>query len=65
MVMLMKLSYLLTWIYLLYSIVLICTKKKIEEVEQILDWRIGKRTRGRDYYEYLMKKNNRQVEDAK
>ena len=40
-------------------------KKKIEEVEQILNQRIGKSTRGKDYYEYLVKWNNRPVEDAK
>ena len=28
---------------------------KIEEVEQILDQRDGKSTRGKDYYEYLVK----------
>ena len=30
-------------------------KKQIEEVEQILNQRIGKSTRGKDYYEYLVK----------
>ena len=30
-------------------------KKHIEEVEQILDQRVGKSTRGKDYYEYLVK----------
>ena len=39
-------------------------KKKIEEVEQILDQRVGKSTRGKDYYEYLVKWKNRPVEDA-
>ena len=40
------------------------TKKKIEEVEQILDQRIGKITRGKDYYQYLVKWKNRPMEDA-
>ena len=39
-------------------------KKKIEEVEQILDQRVGKSTGGKDYYEYLVKWKNRLVEDA-
>ena len=39
-------------------------KKQIEEVEQILDQRVGKSTRGKDYYEYLVKWNNSPVEDA-
>ena len=39
-------------------------KKHIEEVEQVLDHRIGKSTRGKDYYEYLVKWKNRLVEDA-
>ena len=29
-------------------------KKKTEEVEPILNQRIGKRTKGKDYYEYLV-----------
>ena len=39
-------------------------KKQIEEVEQILDQRIDKSTRGKDYYEYLVKWKNRPIEDA-
>ena len=39
-------------------------KRKIEEVEQILDQRVGKSTRGKDYYEYLVKWKNRPIEDA-
>ena len=39
-------------------------KKKIEEVEQILDQRVGKSTRGKEYYEYLVKWKNRPIEDA-
>ena len=39
-------------------------KKQIEEVEQILDQRVGKRTRGKYYYEYLVKWKNRPIEDA-
>ena len=40
------------------------TKKQIEEFEQILDLRVGKRTRGKDYYECLVKWKERPVEDA-
>ena len=40
------------------------TKKKIEEVEYILDQRIAKSTRGKDYYEYLLMWKNRPMEDA-
>ena len=39
-------------------------KKQIEEVEQILDQRVGKSTRGKYYYEYLVKWKNRPIEDA-
>ena len=39
-------------------------KKQIEEVKQILDHRVGKSTRGKDYYEYLVKWKNRPIEDA-
>ena len=39
-------------------------KKQIEEVEQILDQRVGKSTREKDYYEYLVKWKNRPVENA-
>ena len=39
-------------------------KKQIEEVEPILDQRFGKCTRGKDYYEYLVKWKNKLVEDA-
>ena len=36
-------------------------KKQIEEVE--LDQRVGKRTRGKYYYEYLIKYKNKPMED--
>ena len=39
-------------------------KKQIEEIEQILDQRVGKTTRGKDYYEYLVMWKNRPIEDA-
>ena len=39
-------------------------KKKIEEVEQVLDQRVGKSTRGKYYYEYLVKWKNGPIEDA-
>ena len=39
-------------------------KKKIWEVEHILDQRVGKSTRGKVYYEYLVKWKNRHMEDA-
>ena len=39
-------------------------KKKIEEVEHILDQGVGKSTRGKYYYEYLVKWKNRPIEDA-
>ena len=39
-------------------------KKKIEEIEQILDQRVGNITGGKDCYEYLVKWKNRPVEDA-
>ena len=39
-------------------------KKQIEEVEQILDPRVGKSTRGKYYYEYLVKWKNKPIEDA-
>ena len=39
-------------------------KKKIEEVEQILDQRVGKRTREKVYDEYLVKWKNKPIEDA-
>ena len=39
-------------------------KKQIEEVEQILNQRVGKRTRGKYYYEYLVKSKNIPIEDA-
>lgn len=39
-------------------------KKQIEEVEQILDHRVGKSIRGKDYYEYLVKWKNIPIEDA-
>ena len=39
-------------------------KKQIEEVEHILDQRVGKSTRGKYYYEYLVKWKNRPIEDA-
>ena len=39
-------------------------KQQIEEVEQTLDQRISKSTRGKDYYEYLVKWKNRPMGDA-
>ena len=39
-------------------------KKLIEEVEKVLDQRVSKSTKGKDYYEYLVKWNNRPIEDA-
>ena len=39
-------------------------KKQIEEVEQILDQRVGKSRRGKDYYEYLVKWKNGPTEDT-
>ena len=39
-------------------------KKKIKEVEQILDQRVGKIIGGKYYYEYLVKWKNKLVEDA-
>ena len=39
-------------------------KKPIEEVEKVLDQRVSKSTRGKDYYEYLVKWKNRPLEDA-
>ena len=39
-------------------------KKQIEEIEQILDQRVGNITGGKDCYEYLVKWKNRPVEDA-
>ena len=39
-------------------------KKNIEEVEQILEQRVGKKTRGKLYYAYLVKWKNRPSEDA-
>ena len=39
-------------------------KKNIEGFEQILDEGFGKSTRGKDYYEYLVKWKNRPIEDA-
>ena len=39
-------------------------KKQIEEVEQILDQRVGKSTRGKDSYEYLVKWKKRPIKDA-
>ena len=39
-------------------------KKKTKEVEQILDQIISKSTRGKDYYEYLVKWKNIHMEDA-
>lgn len=39
-------------------------KKKIEEVEKVLDQRVGKSTRRKDYYKYLVKWKNRPVEDV-
>ena len=39
-------------------------KKHIEEIEQVLDQRVGKRTRGKEYYEYLVKWKNKPADDA-
>ena len=39
-------------------------KKQTEEVDHILDQRVGKSTRGKDYYEYLVKWKNKPIEDA-
>ena len=39
-------------------------KKKIEEVEQILEQRVGKSMRRKDYYKYLVKWKNRPSEDS-
>ena len=39
-------------------------KKQIEEAEQILDQRVGKSTRGKYYYEYLVKWKKIPMEDA-
>ena len=39
-------------------------RKQIEEVEHILNQRVGKSTRGKYYYEYLIKWKNRPIEDA-
>ena len=39
-------------------------KKQIEEFEHILDQRVDKRTKGKYYYEYLVKWKNRPIEDA-
>ena len=39
-------------------------KKRIEEVEKVLDQRVGKSTRGKDNYAYLVKWQNRPIEDA-
>ena len=39
-------------------------KKQIEEVEHILDERVYKNTRGKDYYEYLVKWKKKPIEDA-
>lgn len=39
-------------------------KKWVEEVEHILDQKFSKRTREKDYYEYLVKWKKKLVEDA-
>ena len=39
-------------------------KKHNEEVEQILGQRVGKKTRGKDYIEYLVKWKNKPIEDS-
>ena len=39
-------------------------KKHIKEVEHILDQRVGKSTRGKHYYEYLVKWKKKPMEDA-
>ena len=38
--------------------------KQIEEVEQVLDHRVGKSTRGKDYYGCMVKWKNKPIEDA-
>ena len=39
-------------------------KNNIKEVEHILNQKVGKKTRGKDYYEYLVKWKNIPVEDV-
>ena len=39
-------------------------KKQTEEVEQILGEQVEKKTRGKEYFEYLVKKN-KPIEDSK
>ena len=39
-------------------------KKYFKEIEQILDQRVGKSTRGKNYYKYLVSWKNRPVEDV-
>lgn len=39
-------------------------KNNIEDFEYILDQRVGKTKRGKNYYEYMVKWKNRLVEDA-
>ena len=39
-------------------------KNQIEEVEKVLDQRVGKSTRRKYYYEYLVKWKQRPVKDA-
>ena len=39
-------------------------KKKIKEIEHILDQRVGKSIGGKDYHEYLVKWKNGPIEDA-
>ena len=39
-------------------------KKQTKEVKQILGQRIGKKTRGKEYFEYLIKWKNRPIEDS-
>ena len=76
----MKLSYLVTWTYpLIFNVVDLYKyheldngffvpkdylKKKIEEVEHILNQSVGKSTREKYYYEYLFKLKNTPIEDA-
>ena len=39
-------------------------KKQTKEVEQILEQRIGKKTRGKEYFEYLVKWKNIPIVDS-
>ena len=39
-------------------------KKQTKEIEHILGERVGKKTRGKEYFEYLVKWKNRTIEDS-